>query len=783
MPRSTIPLMFKSAMATTTSLRSLDGIETFMDEYYAAWGGTDEDRIMSYYAENVTVQIPGCLMQGQSAVREQFVRPFITAFRGNRHFVKNIVLGRGVAVIEFVFKAEHTGPFEGHAPTDASIELPGCGFYEYDSAKRQITAARIYFDVGTLLKQIIDQRDHRGDTAPPADTIAIAAPMEHLDLATVIDLSQTISGEMVVEKLIDTLMRTAVMHAGAEHALLILLREGGPKIAAEATTANGMVTVQLCEVPASGSLVPESIFRHVLRTRESVILDDAASPNPFSSDPYVIFRRAHSVFCLPLVNQAKLIGVLYLENNAAPGVFAPARTAVLKLLASQAAISVDISKLYSDLADREAKIRRLVDSNIIGIFFARQGRIVDANDAFLRILGYERDEIAWGQLRWADLSPPERRERDLLTRALLDSTGVVPPFEKEYFRKDGSRVPVLIGAALVTKGAEEGIAFVLDLTERKRAEEALRDSERSLRSAIDGIPGFVAVLVPNGEIEAVNRQILEYCGQSLEELRNWGTNGTVHQDDLPHVAEVFTRSIASGTPYQLEQRLRRFDGQYRWFDNRGIPIRDDSGNIARWYVLLTDIEDRTQALARLQQMQSDLTHMNRVSMMGELAASLSHEITQPMASARNNARAAQNFLDLRPPDLREVREALGCVVGDVDRAGDIIDRIREQMKKAPPRKEHFDLNAAINEVIALARSAITRNGVSVQTRLADGLFPIQGDRVQLQQVVLNLTLNAVEAMGSIEAGTRELLISTEQDHTGVLVAVRDSGPGIDPTHL
>jgi len=169
--------------------------------------------------------------------------------------------------------------------------------------------------------------------------------------------------------------------------------------------------------------------------------------------------------------------------------------------------------------------------------------------------------------------------------------------------------------------------------------------------------------------------------------------------------------------------------------------------------------------------------------MGELAASLSHEITQPMASARNNARAAQNFLDLRPPDLGEVREALGCVVGDVDRAGDIIDRIREQMKKAPPRKEHFDLNAAINEVIALARSAITRNGVSVQTRLADGLFPIQGDRVQLQQVVLNLTLNAVEAMGSIEAGTRELLISTEQDHTGVLVAVRDSGPGIDPTHL
>ena len=169
--------------------------------------------------------------------------------------------------------------------------------------------------------------------------------------------------------------------------------------------------------------------------------------------------------------------------------------------------------------------------------------------------------------------------------------------------------------------------------------------------------------------------------------------------------------------------------------------------------------------------------------MGELAASLSHEITQPIASARNNARAAQNFLEMQPPDLGEVREALSCVVGDADRAGEIIDRIREQIKKAPPRKERFDLNAAINEVIVLARSVTIRNGVSVQTRLAEGLLPVLGDRVQLQQVLLNLILNAAEAMGSVEEGRRELLISTEQDQAGVLVAVRDSGPGIDPEHL
>ena len=175
--------------------------------------------------------------------------------------------------------------------------------------------------------------------------------------------------------------------------------------------------------------------------------------------------------------------------------------------------------------------------------------------------------------------------------------------------------------------------------------------------------------------------------------------------------------------------------------------------------------------------------MNRMSIMGELAGALAHEITQPIASARNNARAAQNFLDMQPPDLGEVREALAGVVDDVDRAGDIIARVREHIKKAPLRKERFDLNAAVNEVILLARSIILRNGVSVQTRLVEGLFAVEGDRVQFQQVVLNLILNAVEAMGSVEAGARDLLISTEEDHTGVLVAVRDSGPGIDPTHL
>ena len=500
----------------------------------------------------------------------------------------------------------------------------------------------------------------RQDEREPGATGTIEAPVEQLDVATVIEVSQALSSEMVLEKLIDRLMRAAIEHAGAERGLLISPQTGELQIDAEATARGEDVAVRVSERGGCTAVeLPESLIRYAMRTREAIILDDAASQSPFSADPYIVQRRARSILCLPLINQGKLAGSLYLENNLTPRVFTRERITVLKVLASQAAISLENTRLYRDLEDREGKIRRLVDANIIGIFVGDlEGRILEANDAFLRIIGYDRGELVSSSVRWSELTPPEWHERNLRTVAELSSAGTVQVFEKEYFRKDGTRVPVLIGAALFKEGGNEGVVFVLDLTERKRAEEALRELE------------------------------------------------------------------------------------------------------------------------------SNLAHMNRVSMMGELAASLAHEITQPITSARNNARAAQNFLDMRPPDLGEVREALACVVGDVDRARDIIDRIREHIRKVPPRKERFDLNAAINEVIVLAQNIIVRNGVSVHTQFADGLLPVQGDRVQIQQVVLNLVLNAVEAMGTVEAGGRELLVSTEQaEASGVIVAVRDSGPGIDPAYL
>ena len=331
--------------------------------------------------------------------------------------------------------------------------------------------------------------------------------------------------------------------------------------------------------------------------------------------------------------------------------------------------------------------------------------------------------------------------------------------------------------------------FSIDIDEAKKAEEQLRRSEANLAEA--------QKLSRTGSW-ALSPSTTKIFYWSEECYRIWGFDPAqgvpnretvwrrIHPGDRDRMYEETQEALRQKRDYTFDFRIVLPDGTIKYLETIGHHRFSADGELVQVVGTNVDVTERKRAQSeheKLRQLESDFARMNRVSMMGELTASLSHEITQPIASARNNARAAQNFLDMQPPDLSEVREALSCVVGDTDRAGDIIDRIRDHIKKAPLRKEHFDLNEAINEIIVLGRSAIIKNGVSVQTRLSEGLFPVHGDRVQLQQVVLNLLLNAVEAMGSVEGAPREVLINSEQDHTGVLVAVRDSGPGIDPSHL
>ena len=298
------------------------------------------------------------------------------------------------------------------------------------------------------VRQLEQLHPHLRDAPVPASPITtIGAPVERLDVGTVLKAAQAVSGEIVLGELIKTLLRIAIEHAGAERGLLILFPGDEPRIAAEATTGRGQVEVTLRQTAVSPAELPESVLHTVIRTRESVILDDALAQNPFSADEYIRQKRARSVLCLPLVKQAKLIGALYLENKLASHVFTPARISVLELLASQAAISLENARLYNDLGEREARIRRLVDSNIIGIMiWDFQGRIIEANEAFLDLLGYGREDLVSGRIRWTELTPAEWAAVDQDALAQLKATGTCKPYEKEYFRKDGSRVPVLVAA-------------------------------------------------------------------------------------------------------------------------------------------------------------------------------------------------------------------------------------------------------------------------------------------------------------------------------------------------
>ena len=321
--------------------------------------------------------------------------------------------------------------------------------------------------------------------AAPDARGTIGGAIEHLELATVLHVSQAVSGELVLDKLVETLLRTAIEHAGAERGVLIEPRGEALRVRAEGSTTGSAIPIVLRDVPFDGAALPESVVRYAARVHETVNLDDASTHGEFSSDDYIRREHAKSVLCLPLLQQGRLMAVLYLENNLAAGVFTPARMAVLNVLAAQAAMSLEKSRLFHELQQREAKIRRLFEANIIGIFiYHLDGRIIEANDAFLRIVGYDRDDLVAGRLRWTDLTPPEWLERDQRMHVpQLETFGVIQPFEKEYFRKDGSRVPVLLGAANFGDQVGEGVAFVLDLTERKRAEqerERLRQLEADL---------------------------------------------------------------------------------------------------------------------------------------------------------------------------------------------------------------------------------------------------------------------------------------------------------------
>jgi PAS domain S-box-containing protein len=443
-----------------------------------------------------------------------------------------------------------------------------------------------------------------------------------------------------------------------------------------------------------------------------------------------------------------------------------------------------LQQLYGDLEEREGKIRRLVDANILGIFMWNlKGEIIEANKAFLQMVEYAREDLVSTRVRWTDLTPPEWRDGDERAMAEIRASGAVQPFEKEYFRKDGRRVPVLVGAASFEGSGNEGVAFVLDLSEQKRAQEALQRSEAYLAEA--------QRLTHTGSWAGnlVTREILH---SSEEHSRLYGFDPDrrvplfeellqrIHPEDRDQALATAESACRAGADFEMHFRIVLPDGVTRYVHGVGHPVFKPSAPIGEFVGILMDVTERRRAdeeRKRLRQAQADLAYMNRVTAMGELTASLAHEIKQPISAAVTDADACLRWLARDQPDVAKAREAVSRIIKDVTRASDIIGRIGLLFKKGTPQRELLDVNDVIQEMIALLRGEASRYSIAIHGELANDLPKTMADRVQLQQVLMNLMLNGIEAMKDLSP-SGELTVRSRPEDGQLLISVCDTGEGL-----
>jgi signal transduction histidine kinase len=483
----------------------------------------------------------------------------------------------------------------------------------------------------------------------------IVAPVAQLDAETVIEASQSLSSEMNLPRLIEKLMRLVVENAGAERGLLILVYSDGPRIEAEATTACGTVDVVVRQMRVTASELPQSILQYVLRTRERLVFDDVSAGTSHSDDHYVREKRPRSVLCMPILASTKAIGALYVENNLASHSFTSGSVAVLSFLASQAAISLENARLYSELRWSEALLSEAQHLSSTGSFLWRVAT----------------DEIIWSAE----------------TRRIFQFDPATP--------------------------------LTLDLV-----------------------------------------------------------GSRFHPEDVPVLADMVALGRGPGSDLDHEFRLQMPDGSVKHLHLVAHASRAKEGQL-EYIGAIQDITARRLSEEALGKARADLAHVARVTSLGALAASIAHEVNQPLAAVVTSASACLRFLNQATPDLDEASDAIRSIIRDGHRGSEVIGRIRVLVKKEQPSRTRVDINETVGNMVRLAPFGL--HGADLQLELAAQLPCVSGDRVQLQQVLLNLMVNAIDAMKSVSDRPRVLRVGTKrQDGNTVLVSVQDSGIGIAP---
>ena len=319
-----------------------------------------------------------------------------------------------------------------------------------------------------------------------------------------------------------------------------------------------------------------------------------------------------------------------------------------------------------------------------------------------------------------------------------------------------------------------------DIDDQRAAEERLRRSEKELRLIFETIPAMVYTMDPEGDLELVNERLLAFLGATSLAFNEW--SHFIHPDDSARVLAVWQSTTAASTPYDIELRLRRSDGVYRWFNSRGTPMRDGEDGVVRWYALLTDITDRKSAEDALRRTETRLSRARQAATVAELSASIAHEVNQPLASVVTNAHACQTWLSHDPPNVERALATLERIIRDGHSAAEVLRRIRALFKETAPVKSLTDMNQIIGEVLSVLSDELRANGIIVETRLEGRLPMLEVDHVQIQQTLINLVHNAIEAMAGVTDRAKTLVLGSSRQGEELVIQVRDAGFGVkDPT--
>ena len=441
-----------------------------------------------------------------------------------------------------------------------------------------------------------------------------------------------------------------------------------------------------------------------------------------------------------------------------------------------------------ELKQSEVRKSAIVDSALDCIVtIDHEGRITEFNPAAGRTFGYRREEVVGKPL--ADvIIPPSLREKHRQGLARYLTTGepqvLGRNIEMTAVRADGSEFPVELAITRIPlDGPPSFTGYLRDITARKQADQNLRASELSLRQLTETIPEMLWSASPDGAIEYCNSRVLDYSGFSAEKIMGSGWTALLHPDDVDGTLRAWTSCVATGVPYRVEVRMfHAADRTYRWCVTSALPLLDARGRILRWHGTVVDMHDWKQAQEALRNTQAELAHMTRVMTMGELTASIAHELNQPLASIMTNGQTSLRWLGQPTLDVKKIQELTKRVVADAQRASEIIDRIRAMAIRRAPQQTLLSLGDLVEESMLFLRHEFQSRGVSVSFDLTPELPKVVGDRTQLQQVIVNLAINAVQAMG--QSGGRNILVRTTlSDPDMVCCAIEDSGPGIEPKNL